>query len=75
MKFLERWKSWAQLLKLQAHTLYLPCKDPTVPWYAKAFAACVAGDAFSPIDLIPDPIPVLLTTSYWFRWVCSSRGV
>src|SRR5216683_417714 len=58
MKFLERWKAWAQLLKLQAYTLYLACKDPRVPWYAKAFAACVAGYAFSPIDLIPDPIPV-----------------
>lgn len=59
MKFLERWKAWAQLLKVQVYTLYLACKDPRVPWYAKAFAACVAGYAFSPIDLIPDPIPVL----------------
>jgi uncharacterized membrane protein YkvA (DUF1232 family) len=30
-----------------------------VPWYAKALAACVVGYAFSPIDLIPDPIPIL----------------
>ena len=59
MKFLEQWKAWAQLLKVEAYTLYLACKDPRVPWYAKAFAACVAGYAFSPIDLIPDPIPVL----------------
>jgi uncharacterized membrane protein YkvA (DUF1232 family) len=59
MKFLERWKAWAQLLKVEAYTLYLACKDPRVPWHAKAFAACVAGYAFSPIDLIPDPIPVL----------------
>ena len=34
-------------------------KDPRVPWYARAFAACVVGYAFSPVDLIPDPIPVL----------------
>ena len=34
-------------------------KDPRVPWYARAFAACVVGYAFSPIDLVPDPIPVL----------------
>jgi uncharacterized membrane protein YkvA (DUF1232 family) len=59
MKFLERWKQRARLLKIEAYTLYLACKDPRVPWYAKAVAACVAGYAFSPIDLIPDPIPVL----------------
>jgi uncharacterized membrane protein YkvA (DUF1232 family) len=34
-------------------------RDPRVPWYAKALAACVVGYAFSPIDLIPDFIPVL----------------
>lgn len=39
--------------------LYLACKDPRVPWYAKALAAGVAGYAFSPIDLIPDFIPIL----------------
>jgi uncharacterized membrane protein YkvA (DUF1232 family) len=59
MTFLEQWEAWAKLLKVEVYTLYLACKDPRVPWYAKAFAACVAGYAFSPIDLIPDPIPVL----------------
>jgi uncharacterized membrane protein YkvA (DUF1232 family) len=39
--------------------LYLACRDPRVPWYAKALAACVVGYALSPIDLIPDAIPVL----------------
>jgi len=34
-------------------------KDPRTPWCARIFAACVVGYAFSPIDLIPDPIPVL----------------
>ena len=34
-------------------------KDPRIPWYARVLAACVVGYAFSPIDLIPDPITVL----------------
>ena len=38
---------------------YVAYRDPRVPWYARVFAACVAAHAFSPIDLIPDPIPVL----------------
>jgi len=59
MKALDRWKRWARSLKLEAYTLYLACKDSRLPWHAKAFAALVAGYAFSPIDLIPDPIPVL----------------
>lgn len=41
------------------HALYLASRDPRVPWYAKAMAAAVAGYALSPIDLIPDFIPVL----------------
>jgi uncharacterized membrane protein YkvA (DUF1232 family) len=41
------------------HALYLAARDPRVPWYAKALAAGVAGYALSPIDLIPDFIPVL----------------
>ncbi len=53
------WKRRAQLLKVEVYALYLACKDPRVPWYAKALAACVVGYAFSPIDLIPDPIPVI----------------
>ncbi len=39
--------------------LYLAYRDPRTPWYAKVAAVCVVGYAFSPIDLIPDPIPVL----------------
>ena len=34
-------------------------RDPRTPWYAKVFSAIVVGDALSPIDLIPDPIPIL----------------
>ena len=56
---LERWKRRARRLKTELHALYLAYKDPRVPWYARAFAACVVGYAFSPIDLIPDPIPIL----------------
>ena len=41
------------------HALYLACKDKRTPWYAKALGACVIGYALSPIDLIPDPIPIL----------------
>jgi uncharacterized membrane protein YkvA (DUF1232 family) len=58
-KTLGKWKQWAKKLKIEVYALYLTYKDPRVPWYARVFAACVVGYAFSPIDLIPDPIPVL----------------
>jgi uncharacterized membrane protein YkvA (DUF1232 family) len=57
--FIERWKGWARRLKIEVYALYLAYRDPRTPWYAKVAAACVAGYAFSPIDLIPDFIPVL----------------
>jgi uncharacterized membrane protein YkvA (DUF1232 family) len=56
---LERVKRWTRLAKRDAHALYLASRDPRVPWHAKALAALVAGYAVSPIDLIPDFIPVL----------------
>jgi uncharacterized membrane protein YkvA (DUF1232 family) len=56
---LERWKTWARAIKRDAHALYLAARDPRVPWYAKALALTVAAYAFSPIDLIPDFVPVL----------------
>jgi len=59
VSFIERLKRWARRLKVEVHALYLAYKDPRVPWYARVFAAIVVGYAFSPIDLIPDPIPVL----------------
>ncbi|MDD5065959.1 MAG: YkvA family protein [bacterium] len=52
-------KERARELKTEAYALYLAYRDPRVPWYAKAFAACVVAYALSPIDLIPDFIPVL----------------
>jgi uncharacterized membrane protein YkvA (DUF1232 family) len=62
MKAIEGLKRWAGRLKAELYALYLAYRDPRVPLYARVFAACVvgyAGYAFSPIDLIPDPIPVL----------------
>lgn len=55
----ENLKKWAGRLKTEVYALYLAYRDPRVPLYARVFAACVVGYAFSPIDLIPDPIPVL----------------
>jgi len=56
---IERAKQWARVVKRDVHALYLAGRDPRVPWYAKALALCVAGYALSPIDLIPDFVPVL----------------
>src|ERR1700756_1039778 len=56
---MEKWKQWARLIKRDAHALYLAACDPRVPWYAKAMALAVAAYALSPIDLIPDFIPVI----------------
>ena len=58
-QFIEGWKQRAKQLKIEIYAIYLAYKDPRVPWYARIFAACVVGYAFSPIDLIPDPIPIL----------------
>jgi uncharacterized membrane protein YkvA (DUF1232 family) len=56
---LARLRSWARRLKQEIYALALACRDPRVPWYARLLGACVVAYAFSPIDLIPDPIPVL----------------
>lgn len=58
-RILELWKQWVRRLKAELYAVYLAYRDPRVPWYARVFAACVVGYAFSPIDLIPDFIPVL----------------
>ena len=57
--FLQRWKDRARTIKREVYTLYLAYRDPRTPWYGKVFAALVVAYAFSPIDLIPDFIPVL----------------
>ena len=54
-----RWKKRAKNLNSQLYALYLAYRDPRVPWYAKAFGAMVLAYALSPLDLIPDFIPVL----------------
>jgi uncharacterized membrane protein YkvA (DUF1232 family) len=54
----ERIKTWAKQLKRKVFILYFACKDTRTPWYAKGFAVCVVAYAFSPIDLIPDFIPI-----------------
>jgi len=54
-----RLKSWARGVKRDVHALHLAGRDPRVPWYAKAMAVVVAGYALSPLDLIPDFIPVV----------------
>src|SRR3990172_6530031 len=53
------WRQRAKQLKTEMYALYLAYKDPRVKWHARAFAACVVGYAFSPIDLVPDFIPIL----------------
>ena len=50
---------WARVLKRDVLALYLGLWDERVPWYAKVLAVVVAGYALSPVDLIPDFIPVL----------------
>lgn len=52
-------KQKAKQLKTEMHCLYLAYRDPRVPWYAKAFMFIIVAYALSPIDLIPDFIPVL----------------
>lgn len=54
-----RSKNWARTIKRDVHALYLAAHDPRVPWPAKALAICVAGYSLSPIDLIPDFIPII----------------
>ncbi len=56
---LDRLKTRARQIKTETFALYLAYRDPRTPFHAKIFAACVVAYAFSPIDLIPDFIPVL----------------
>lgn len=52
-------KNRARALKREAYALSIAMRDPRTPWYARAFLALVVAHTFSPIDLIPDFIPVL----------------
>ena len=53
------WKHRARQLRQLTFALYLACRDPRTPWLARVVAIIVVGYAFSPVDLIPDSIPVL----------------
>jgi uncharacterized membrane protein YkvA (DUF1232 family) len=55
---LQTWKQRAHVLKREVYTLYLAYRDPRTPWYGKVLAALVVAYAFSPIDLIPDFVPI-----------------
>lgn len=52
-------RAWAGRLKRDVVSLWLAARDPRTPWHAKALAGFIAAYALSPIDLIPDFIPVL----------------
>lgn len=52
-------KQWARKIKRDVVALWIAARDPRVPWYAKATAGAVAAYALSPVDLIPDFIPVI----------------
>jgi uncharacterized membrane protein YkvA (DUF1232 family) len=53
------WKERVRQLKTETYAVYLASKDPGVPWYAKVLICFVVVHTFSPIDLIPDFIPIL----------------
>ena len=55
----EKIKSRAYILKNETIAVYIATKDPRTPWYAKAIAICTVAYALSPIDLIPDFVPIL----------------
>lgn len=59
IRLIEKVKVWAKQLKEDVWALYYAYRDPRVPWYAKVLAIVVVAYAFSPIDLIPDFIPIL----------------
>lgn len=53
------WRERARVIKRDTVALYLACRHPETPWYAKALAGAMVAYALSPIDLIPDFVPVL----------------
>lgn len=59
MAWLDGLRQRARALKAETYVLYLAARHPGTPWYAKLLVAAIVAYAFSPIDLIPDFIPVL----------------
>ena len=55
----QRLRFWARLVLRDGLALYIAARDPRTPWFAKLLALLIAAYALSPIDLIPDAIPVL----------------
>lgn len=56
---IRHWKEQVKKLKRETYALYYACQDSRIPWYARLLAGCVIAYVLSPIDLIPDFIPVL----------------
>jgi len=56
---LEAAKAWARRLKREVHAVWIAARDPRTPWLVRLLALAVAAYALSPIDLIPDFVPVL----------------
>lgn len=56
---MQDWKQQVRKLKKETYTIYFACKDSRVPWYARTLAAIIVAYAFSPIDLVPDVIPII----------------
>ncbi len=56
---LKRWHERTQSFRQEVYAVYLACNDPRTPWYAKWLGACIIAYALSPIDLIPDFIPII----------------
>ena len=59
MTSIKSWREKSRQLRTEVYALYLAFRDQRVPWYAKAFVVMIVAYALSPIDLIPDFIPVL----------------
>ena len=58
-RLISKARQWAKAIECDVHAVWLAARDPRTPWYAKALALLVAAYALSPIDLIPDFVPVL----------------
>ena len=59
MGIAQRLRTWARTLETETYALALAARDPRVPWYARLFMALVVAYAFSPLDLVPDFVPIL----------------
>ena len=59
MFMLDAAKQWARKIKRDVVALWIAARDPRAPWYAKATAGAIAAYALSPVDLIPDFIPII----------------